>query len=48
MMENTHDYIYFKDRHVLWANSAFEVMLDYDEDQVIGFPTRHFYVNEDE
>jgi len=37
-----------RDRHVLWANSAIETMLDYDEDEMIGLSTRQFYVREED
>jgi len=35
-----------KDRKVIWVNQAFETIFGYEKDEVLGFPTRHFYVNE--
>ncbi len=34
------------DRKIEWANSAFEAMLGYEKDEIIGYPTRQFYTND--
>lgn len=35
-----------KNRKVLWANSAFERLMGYNKDEVIGAPSRQFYAND--
>jgi len=37
-----------RNRHILWANSAFESMLGYDKNELNGCPTRQCYVNEED
>ncbi|OGV77644.1 MAG: hypothetical protein A3I83_03105 [Methylotenera sp. RIFCSPLOWO2_02_FULL_45_14] len=37
-----------KQRKIIWANTAFETMLGYAPGELVGVPTRRFYINEDE
>ncbi|NOQ77380.1 MAG: EAL domain-containing protein [Methylococcaceae bacterium] len=37
-----------RDRKILWANSAFETLLGYDEGELIGAPTRQCYVSDED
>ena len=37
-----------RDRKIVWANPAFETMHGYDKGEVVGAPTRQFYVNEED
>jgi len=37
-----------RDRRILWANSAFETLLGYDEGELIGVPTRQCYTSDED
>ncbi|NQY26595.1 MAG: EAL domain-containing protein [Piscirickettsiaceae bacterium] len=37
-----------RDRCILWANSAFETLLGYDQDELVGAPTRQCYANDED
>lgn len=37
-----------RDRKIIWANSAFESMLGYDKDELIGSETRQLYTNDED
>lgn len=37
-----------RDRKILWANLAFEIMFGYSQDELIGMSTRQLYVNDED
>lgn len=37
-----------RNRHIIWANAAFENMLGFEAGELTGKPTRQFYINEEE
>jgi diguanylate cyclase (GGDEF)-like protein/PAS domain S-box-containing protein len=37
-----------RDRKILWANLAFEIMFGYSQDELIGMSTRPLYVNDED
>lgn len=37
-----------RDRKILWANPAFEIMFGYSQDELVGMSTRQLYVNDED
>ncbi|PPD47276.1 MAG: PAS domain S-box protein [Methylotenera sp.] len=37
-----------RNRHIIWANAAFENMLGFEAGELTGKPTRQFYINEED